>query len=229
MKKIITNLQKILIRIATGFIPSSKLRKKFRASFFKQNAFKNNEVYLIDKNGNKKRVFHEIRGLNLVMNGKNNIVEMYKNSRFRNSLAMFIGDNSILKIGNNFSSVGVNFWLGDEGSNITIGDDCMFSQNINIWAADGHTIINKDDDIPCNYPKPVILGNHIWVGAGVTITKGAVIPDDSIIGACALVCSKFNEKNIVIAGNPAKIIKKNINWDGRTIVKYSEHKSLGLK
>lgn len=43
-------------------------------------------------------------------------------------------------------------------------------------------------------------------------TLGSVIPDNSVVGTNALVTKHFEEKNILIAGSPAKIVKKNIKW-----------------
>lgn len=47
----------------------------------------------------------------------------------------------------------------------------------------------------------------------VDILKGASINDNSIIGFKSLVTKKYTEKNVIIAGSPAKIIKTNINWE----------------
>ena len=44
------------------------------------------------------------------------------------------------------------------------------------------------------------------------VLKNSEIKDNSVIGANAVVAKKFKEGNVIIAGNPAKILKKNINW-----------------
>lgn len=46
-----------------------------------------------------------------------------------------------------------------------------------------------------------------------TILKGAVIPKGCVIGANSNVVSGFTEKNCIIAGNPARIVKKHITWE----------------
>ena len=85
-----------------------------------------------------------------------------------------------------------------------------------IRASDGHTLIDKNTGIPINPPKNIIIGNNVWIASRCTILKGAVIPDGSMVAACALVNKKFDNENIILAGIPAKIIKENILWDFNT-------------
>lgn len=60
--------------------------------------------------------------------------------------------------------------------------------------------------------SPVYIGNHVWVGAYADILKGARIQDGSIVGYRSLVIHAFEEKNALIAGSPAKLIRKNADW-----------------
>ena len=46
------------------------------------------------------------------------------------------------------------------------------------------------------------------------------IADNSIVGWGSIVTKEFNEPNVIIAGIPAKIVKRGINWDRRCINKY---------
>ena len=56
------------------------------------------------------------------------------------------------------------------------------------------------------YPKPIVIGKNVWIGANVTIVAGVTIGDNVIIGAGSIV-TKDIEKNIIVAGVPAKKIK----------------------
>jgi len=53
----------------------------------------------------------------------------------------------------------------------------------------------------------VEIGDHVWIGERVIILKGVTIGDDSIIGAGSVV-TKDVSKNVIVAGNPAKYIRK---------------------
>lgn len=100
-----------------------------------------------------------------------------------------------------------------EGTKITVGDDCMFSSDIEIRTGDSHSIINAVNEKRINPSDDILIGDHVWLTAHVRVMKGAVIPNNSIVGNSAIVTSKFDKENSVYAGIPAKHIKDNINWD----------------
>ena len=126
-----------------------------------------------------------------------------------------------LFIDKNCSIEGARFALIDDDNLIVIlGKDCMLSSGIVIRAADGHTIFDINTKLPINNAKPIILGDHIWVGADVTILKGTKIPSNTIIGTGSLVSKEFTEEYSAIAGTPAKVVKTDINWDRARIFEY---------
>ncbi|GHV88631.1 hypothetical protein AGMMS50267_09910 [Spirochaetia bacterium] len=88
----------------------------------------------------------------------------------------------------------------------------MLSYNINVLTSDAHLIFDKNTKEKINQNKDIIIGNHVWIGMNAMILKGVEIKDNSIIGAYSLVTKKFCNENIIVAGNPAKIIKENIEW-----------------
>lgn len=73
---------------------------------------------------------------------------------------------------------------------------------------------------PINFAQSIEIGKHVWVGKDVKIGKNTKIPDNSIVGWGSIVTKVFNEPNIILAGIPAKIVKRGINWDRRCINKY---------
>jgi acetyltransferase-like isoleucine patch superfamily enzyme len=54
--------------------------------------------------------------------------------------------------------------------------------------------------------KPVIIEDNVFIGACAIILKGVTIGKNSIIGAGSVVVSNV-PKNVIVAGNPAKVIK----------------------
>lgn len=98
-----------------------------------------------------------------------------------------------------------------EGKTIRIGKDCQFSSGIKLRTGDGHPIFTSDN-VVINRGKDIIVGDHVWVGQDVTLLKGAIIPDGSVVGIGSMVTKAFATDNVVIVGNPARIVKENIHW-----------------
>ena len=71
-----------------------------------------------------------------------------------------------------------------------------------------------------NFGKSMEIGRHVGVGKDKKIGKNVRIVDNSIIGWGSIVTRSVEESNVVIAGNPAKVVKRNINWDSRCLNRY---------
>ncbi len=57
------------------------------------------------------------------------------------------------------------------------------------------------------YPAPIHIGKRVWIGAGVVITKGVTIGDNSVIAAGAVVTHDI-PANVVAGGVPARILRE---------------------
>lgn len=58
--------------------------------------------------------------------------------------------------------------------------------------------------------KPIVIGENVWIGQSVRINKGVTIGDNSIVAANTVV-TKDVPPNSVVAGNPGKIVKTDID------------------
>jgi acetyltransferase-like isoleucine patch superfamily enzyme len=58
----------------------------------------------------------------------------------------------------------------------------------------------------------ITVGSRVWIGSNVSVLKGSVIPDGCVVASGSVVRSRFTEKNALIAGNPAKIVRHNVSW-----------------
>lgn len=163
---------------------------------------------------------------------KNNSISIGQNVSLRNCRFLFYGTNNKIKIHDGAKLENVTFWIEDgyneitigknttfhgicqlaacEGTSIFIGEDCMFSHDIYIRTTDSHSIIKENKRI--NIAKNVTIGNHVWIGMQCLILKGANIPDECIIGARSTVSASKMERNCIYAGQPAKLINKDIIW-----------------
>lgn len=92
---------------------------------------------------------------------------------------------------------------------ISIGNFCAISDNVQILDSDFHTIIHGSNT--SHMSKTIRVGNHVWIGRSVIILKGVKIGDGSIIGAGSVVTRDIPPKCLAV-GNPAKVIKENVEW-----------------
>lgn len=93
---------------------------------------------------------------------------------------------------------------------IKIGNQCTIARNAMIMDFDAHSIL-YDKIQHGQITSPVIIGDHVWVCARATILKGVKIGDGAIIAAGSVV-KKDVPAHTLVAGNPAKVIKENVEW-----------------
>lgn len=174
-----------------------------------------NHIY-ISGNDNSLRLVEPcyINKTSFFIRNNNNEVIIDKNTTFRKSLLVLCNQAQLL-IGKNFSAgQELNVRVHGPKRKISIGDNCMFSWNIYVWATDVHFIYDKTTKKRLNSEQDVVIGNHVWVGRHASVHKGAKVPDGCIVGANSFVTKVFREKNVILAGTPAKIVRRNIYWEG---------------
>ncbi|MCM3268303.1 acyltransferase [Paenibacillus elgii] len=135
--------------------------------------------------------------------------------------------NTNLVIGNHvLLHAGVGFYLDAPGATVEIGDKtfinrrtefmckqhirvgshCAISWDVSIMDTDYHTIMDGRPNT-----KPVIIGDHVWIGCKATILKGVTIGDGAIVAAGSVVAHDVPPRSVV-AGVPAKVVKTDVDW-----------------
>lgn len=104
-----------------------------------------------------------------------------------------------------------------EGTKIVVGRDCLFSANITLRAGDSHSVVDAESGTRLNPSKDIIVGDHVWIGNTVIVTKGSVIGDNSVVATGSVVAGKTFPVNSAIGGNPAKVIKEGVSWKAEKI------------
>jgi acetyltransferase-like isoleucine patch superfamily enzyme len=120
---------------------------------------------------------------------------------------IYIGKKAEVRIGKDgFLNSNTQLNISNElliGNNTVIGWNCQFLDS------DLHKLVysgKRETKMSIN------IGHNVWIGCNVHIYKGANIPDNCVIAADSIVRGHFDESHCLIGGNPAKILRKNINW-----------------
>lgn len=110
-------------------------------------------------------------------------------------------------IGNNVGISGATIYARNS---IIIGENTHIGGNVKILDNDFHPleIEARNADIKEKIgTRPINIGENCFIGCNALILKGTTLGDGCVVGAGAVVSGKF-EDNCVIAGNPARVIKK---------------------
>ncbi len=137
----------------------------------------------------------------------------------QNGGKIIIGEHS--KIGYNckiFSAISV-----------TIGNYVILADGITICDNNNHPVNPKDREIiyrtawdseyrgwKYSDSSPIVIEDNVWIGSNVRICKGVTIGKGAVIAACSVVTKDVPE-NSIAAGNPAKIVKTDIDKTHRLI------------
>jgi acetyltransferase-like isoleucine patch superfamily enzyme len=86
---------------------------------------------------------------------------------------------------------------------IYIGDYTQISANVGIISANHDVYDNRK-----HKASEVRIGKYCWIAMNTTILPGVTLGDFTIVGAGAVVTKSFTEGYCVIAGNPARLIRR---------------------
>ena len=153
-----------------------------------------------------------------ILTGDYACIELGDNASL-NETNFILHSNSKISVGSRTTVIEM-FGRTFPGNDITIGKDCLFAQRIVLFAGDGHAIFDTQTRQRRNSPDidgqeegkySIKLGDHVWIGMSAKLLNGTHVGSGSIIGIGAVVKGKF-PNNCSIAGNPAKVIRKDIAW-----------------
>ncbi|WP_253378799.1 maltose O-acetyltransferase [unidentified bacterial endosymbiont] len=88
---------------------------------------------------------------------------------------------------------------------VYIGDNCMLAPGVHIYTAT-HPLDPIERNSGLEFGKPVHIGNNVWIGGRAVINPGVTMGDNVVVASGAVV-TKDVPANVVVGGNPAKIIK----------------------
>lgn len=121
-------------------------------------------------------------------------------------------DNGEIDIGDNSLLLGQTHLAAIEGTTIGIGKECLLSSNVVFRTGDSHSVLDINGN-RINPSRSIVIGDHVWIGSQTILLKGSGLSNDSILGAGSVLGKRITESNVAVAGNPASIVKTDINWD----------------
>ena len=169
----------------------------------------------------------------VVFSGKNNTLFFSQSVKLTHSTIKFQGDNALVFLSGSRESYSVTVmtynqsvvFIGEdlatneplriicsEAKHVFLGNDCLISSCL-IRTGDAHRLYDIRSGMRINEGKSVYFGDHIWIGASVTVLKGSRLHSGCIIGSNALLTGKEYYSSTVYGGNPAKAVRKNTAYD----------------
>lgn len=176
-------------------------------------AFVSKTSVYISGTGNLARIGESSRLLSCSIRiaGNNNRILIGNGAVLKDTELWIEDDGNVISIGANTSITGRTHIACIEGTSVTIGPDCLFSRDIRIATGDSHAIIDAHGE-RINPSRSIEIAEHVWIGAGVTCLKGVSIQSNSIIGSSTLLSKPYHDEGVVIAGNPGRVVRRNVNW-----------------
>jgi acetyltransferase-like isoleucine patch superfamily enzyme len=189
-----------------------------------------------DEQGNEIRFGGHIeRNITIRFRGRNNTLVVDDNARLGSLIVNFecdngtltigpssgvpafhgsvrVGQDATIRIGANVSATSSVTMSAVEGTTIEVRDDVMFASRNQLRADDGHPIFDVTTGRRVNPARPIVVGEHVWVGWGAVLLAGASVGSGSVIGMNAIVSGKL-PNNCIAVGAPARVVRKHVAWE----------------
>ena len=160
-----------------------------------------------------------LNNLQIRIRGSDHRIEIGRNCRVSRGGVFWIEDDHCeLRIGQNTTMVEVSIAVTEPHSQVVIGEECMFANDIDIRSGDSHSVLDAKSGRRINFAENVTIGRHVWIAAHTVILKGVTIGENSVVAAGAIV-TRSCDPGVILAGNPAQAIKAGITWNRERISK----------
>lgn len=146
-----------------------------------------------------------LRGFGKISFGENVSFGVVNSPHFLSSYAFLESrlKTTEISIGNNVS-ISNDFSIESEHK-VTIKNNVVIGFNCSISDSNFHDLNPNKRHESDPEPKSVLIKNNVFIGNNVTILKGVTLGENVVVGASSVV-TKSVPDNVIVAGNPAKII-----------------------
>lgn len=110
-----------------------------------------------------------------------------------------------------FTTIGENFFANYHCTildvyPVTIGKNCLFGPNVSLFTAT-HPLDAELRRSGLEYGKEIVIGDDCWLGGGVIVNPGVHLGNRVVVASGSVITKSFGD-DVVLAGNPAKVIKE---------------------
>lgn len=184
--------------------------------------------------------FPEKMGLKLKIHGKNNTIIIDKNiDKSKKIYISLVGNNNFIRIGAGSAEISLHmgfeaynrnvnycdfvfgngnqshmasYFIEEDHTSISVGDNNLFSWGLEFRCSDSHTLLDENGHVS-NLAKSIVIGDNNWICKDTLFLKNSKIPNGCVVGCRSTVTKQFEEDKSMIVGNPARVVKHNIGWN----------------
>lgn len=146
----------------------------------------------------------------IYIRGAANLLFIGESCRLKDSILWLEGKACEINISSSTTVEGAHF-AATESTSISIGEDCMISNQVTFRTGDSHSVLDIETGKRINPAIDINIGRHVWIGANSTILKGVTIGEKSVIATGSIV-TRDVEANTIVAGTPAKTVRTGVTW-----------------
>jgi acetyltransferase-like isoleucine patch superfamily enzyme len=150
-----------------------------------------------------------VRNLAIEVRGEGNRLTIGPGCRIAGHI--FLADGASVEMGAGTTALRVLIHA-HEGGRVEIGEDCMISSEVVFRPADAHPFYDMVTGERLNPPRPIVVGDHVWLGERAYLTSGSGVGAGSIVGAGSTVTKRLRASNMVLVGSPARIVRRGVVW-----------------
>lgn len=142
--------------------------------------------------------------------------EREKRTSLLKDLLALTGDNVFMEPNIRFdygsnTYVGENFYANFDCTildvcEVRFGDNCMLAPGVQIYTAT-HPLDPTERNSGKEFAKPITVGDNVWIGGSSIINPGVTVGNNVVIASGSVVVKDVPD-NVVVGGNPAKVIKQ---------------------
>ena len=130
-------------------------------------------------------------------------------ARLGNGFKLSVADTGVVSFGSEFVLSAESQIVSRE--RISFGRGCLISWDVLVLDTDYHPVTAEGEG-PASAQAPVACGDRVWIGARSCVLKGVTLGDDVVVAAGSVVARSEPESKVVIAGNPARVVREGVQW-----------------